>query len=45
MNFYTEHYWTDQEIVDQILAERANGLADDDGDDVDDFYYYHNQHT
>jgi hypothetical protein len=44
----TKHYWTDQEIVNPILAEREEGFPikeEEEEYDLDDFYYYHTEHT
>jgi hypothetical protein len=40
----TEHYWTDQEIVDQIIAEREEGFLPEHVEDYDleDFYQHQN---
>ncbi|KAG8722888.1 hypothetical protein FRC08_004518 [Ceratobasidium sp. 394] len=46
LNFPTEAEWTDQEIVDQLLAERLDGLGGEEEEyDMVDFVYHHYQHT
>ena len=40
----TEHEWTDEDIINQLIAERGEGFFDEEDTDLDleDFYYHHN---
>ncbi|CAE6458781.1 unnamed protein product [Rhizoctonia solani] len=43
----TEDTWTDQEIVEQLIREREEGLLHEENDDLDleDFYIYQNNYS